>query len=227
MKTNYAGHDARYRKLRDEGAPGWDTAEGYLEHEGELAWMLAALEPRRGNRLLELGCGAGNVAGWLVERGFEVTGIDISPTAVAWATERAIPNTRFLVGDLVAGIDGEYDVVLDGHCLHCIIGDDRARMLANVRAALVPNGDFFISTMCGEITLPELRATFDPVTRCQVVDGVAYRFIGDADELLDELRTAGFEIVRSTIHRRKDDNDQDNLWALTRKKPAPRRVLGS
>jgi SAM-dependent methyltransferase len=221
MKTDYGGHDARYRQLRDQGAPGWDTAEGYREHETELAWMLAALEPRRGNRLLELGCGAGNMAGWLVARGFEVTGIDISPTAVAWATERAIPNTRFLVGDLVAGIAGEYDVVLDGHCLHCIIGDDRARMLANVRAALVPGGHFFISTMCGEITLPKLRATFDPVTRCQVVDGVAYRFIGDAGELLDELRTAGFEVVCSTIHRRKDDNDQDNLWALTRKKPTP------
>lgn len=215
MKTDYAAHDARYRLLRDRGADGWDTAEGYREREAELVWALAAIE-RTGTRLLELGCGAGNAAAWFVERGFHVTGIDISPTAIAWATERAIPNARFLVGDLVAAIDGEYDVVIDGHCLHCIIGADRARVLANIRRAIVPGGALFVSTMCGEITIPELRACFDPITRCQIVDGVAYRFIGDAGEILDELRAAGFSIVASTICPRTDENDQDHLWAVAR-----------
>ncbi len=216
MKTDYVAHDARYRRLRDEGAPGWDTADGYREREVELAWALDALELGAGARVLELGCGAGNIASSLVERGFDVTGIDISPTAIAWATERAIPRTRFVVGDVVAEIPGEYDLVIDGHCLHCIIGDDRARMLANVHRALVPGGSLFVATMCGDITIPELRACFDPVTRCQIVDGVAYRFIGEADELLDELRAAGFEIAHSTICPRKGDNDQDNLWAIAR-----------
>lgn len=216
--TNYIGHDARYRKLRDEGAPGWDTADGYRDREVELAWALAARQPTGGNRVLELGCGAGNIAGWLVERGFDVTGIDISPAAIAWATERAIPGARFIVGDLVAEIPGNYDLVIDGHCLHCIIGDDRARMLANVRGALVPGGCLFVATMCGEITLPALRACFDPGTRCQVVDGISYRFIGDAEEILGELRASGFEIVCSTICRRKDDDDQDHLWAIARKR---------
>jgi len=215
LKTDYIGHDRRYRELRDQGAAGWETDDDFREHEVELAWALAALEPV-GKRVLELGCGAGNIAGKLVERGFDVTGIDISPTAIAWATERAIPRTRFMVGDLVAEIPGEYDLVIDGHCLHCIIGDDRARMLANVRGALVPCGNFFVATMCGEITLPKLRACFDPITRCQIVDDIAYRFIGDPDEILDELRTAGFEIVCSTINRRKSDDDQDNLWAMAR-----------
>jgi SAM-dependent methyltransferase len=215
-KTDYISHDRRYRKLRDQNAPGWETDDDYRDHEIEVAWALAAFEPK-GNRVLELGCGAGNIARFLVDRGFDVTGIDISPTAIAWATERAIPNARFMVGDLVAEIPGEYDLVIDGHCLHCIIGNDRARMLANVRAALVPGGSFFVATMCGEITQPALRACFDPITRCQVVDDISYRFIGDADELLDELRTAEFDIVRSMIKRRKNDDDQDNLWAMARK----------
>jgi 2-polyprenyl-3-methyl-5-hydroxy-6-metoxy-1,4-benzoquinol methylase len=102
-KTDYIGHDRRYRELRDQGAPGWETDDELREHEVELAWALAALEPV-GKRVLELGCGAGNIARSLVERGFDVTGIDISPTAIAWATERAIPGTRFMVGDLVAEI---------------------------------------------------------------------------------------------------------------------------
>ena len=78
MKTDYVAHDARYRLLRDRGADGWDTAEGYREREAELVWALAAIE-RTGTRLLELGCGAGNAAAWFVERGFREAGIEALP----------------------------------------------------------------------------------------------------------------------------------------------------
>jgi SAM-dependent methyltransferase len=215
-KTDYAGHDARYRRLREQGAPGWDSDDGYREREAELALAFAAIDPV-GTRLLEIGCGAGNLAGWFADRGFDVTGIDISPAAIEWATERAIARARFLVGDVVAELQGTYDVIIDGHCLHCIIGDDRARLLANVHDALAPGGHFFVATMCGAITNAKLRACFDPVTRCQVVDGVAYRYIGDAVEILAELRAAGFEIVRSTVDPRTTDEDQDDLWTVVRR----------
>ena len=215
-KTDYLGHDRRYRALRDQGAPGWDTADDYREREVELQWAFDALQPFAGKRVLEIGCGAGNTAGWLVERGFEVTGIDISPTAIDWARDRAIPGTRFVVGNVVEEIADTYDLVIDSHCLHCIIGNDRARLLANVRHALAPGGRFFVSTMCGVITIPDLRACFDPLTRCQVVDGIAYRYIGDATAIIDELRHAGFETLRSSIRQRKGDDDQDNVWVMTR-----------
>jgi len=39
----------------------------------------------RGGRLLEMGCGAGNLTVWLAGQGFEVCGVDISPTAISWA----------------------------------------------------------------------------------------------------------------------------------------------
>lgn len=213
-RTNYAGHDAKYRELKAAGAPGWASEDDYRAFETEFAWGLAGLEPFAGKRVLELGCGAGNMVRWFVERGCAYTGVDISPAAIAWAKERAGAGARLTVGNIVEGIGGEYDLVVDGHCLHCIIGDDRARLLANVRAALVPGGHFFVSTMCGEVTLPALRACFDPVTRCQVVDGVAYRFIGDAEGILEELRVAKLEVVRSLIHPRTGPDDQDHLWAL-------------
>ena len=213
MKTDYLAHDARYLALRERGAAGWDTAEGYRAREPMVAWALGQLAPV-GPRLLELGCGAGNMAAWLVERGFHVTGIDISPTAIAGATEQAIAGARFVEGNIVAAIPGTYDVILDGNCLHCIVGADRARLLANVHGALAAGGSFIIATMCGEVTIPALQACFDPVTRCQIVDGVAYRYIGTADAILEELGAAGFEIVASALHERASDDDQDHLWAI-------------
>ncbi len=187
------------------------------EREVELGWALTALGPSAGKRVLELGCGAGNAAAWFAERGFAFTGIDVSPAAVAWAEERAVPGARFFVGDLTQGIAGTYDLIVDGHCLHCIIGGDRARLLAHVQGALAPGGHFFVSTMCGAVTSPALQACFDAQTRCQVVDGIARRFIGDAAEILEELRAAGFEVVRWVVDPRDDDLDQDNLWAVARR----------
>lgn len=215
MKTDYAAHDARYRELRGRGGVGWDDPGEYRAREAMITWALERFTPA-GQRLLELGCGAGNMAPFLAQRGFLVDGIDISETAVAWANERALPTARFFVGNIVTAIPGAYDVIVDGHCLHCIIGDDRARLLANVRGALAPGGRFIVATMCGAITIPALRACYDPATRCQIVNGVAYRYIGEASDIKGELRAAGFAVDAWTIRERESDDDQDDLWAVTR-----------
>jgi SAM-dependent methyltransferase len=216
VRTDYAAHDRRYRELRTAGADGWETPQDFAERTRELDWIIDALAPCEGKRVLELGCGAGNVATWLAARGLDVTGVDISPTAIDWARERAVPRTRFVVGDVVRdlGVAGPYDAVIDGHCLHCIIGDDRARVLDNVRFRLARGGVLVVATMCGEVTSPALAACFDTASRCQVVDGIARRYIGDAEAILDELRAAGYAVMRSTVLPRLDERDQDVLLAI-------------
>ena len=53
--------------------------------------------------------------------------------------------------------------------------------------------------------------------RCQVVGGIARRFIGAPEEILRELEASGFEVLRSTVDVRVSDDHQDNLWALCRR----------
>lgn len=74
--------------------------------------------------------------------------------------------------------------------------------------------------MCGAVTIPELKARFDAASRCQIVDAITRRYIGEPDALLDELRAAGFAITGSTVHARRDDDDQDHLWAIATSPPA-------
>jgi SAM-dependent methyltransferase len=225
LRTNYAGHEKAYRSLREQPErPGWDTFEG-------LARDLALLEdvlgwpgvPRRGD-LLEIGCGAGNVALHLAWKGWRVRGIDISPTAIAWARDNARSeglHVHFAVGDVLT-LDGEkdasQDLVLDGHCLHCIIGADRARVLASVQRVLRPGGAFLLRTMCNEPP-PSMaqRNGFDPATRCMVRDGVASRYIGRATDLLAELEAAGFRLLQWQVVPARDEADCDELFALAGK----------
>lgn len=220
MKTDYAGHERAYQALRARGdRPGWDVAEGLQRDLQLLDAALAWPGCPRGGTLLEIGCGAGNVALHLARRGWSVHGVDIAPTAVAWARDHAAREglaARFDVADVLTleGVaDAQFDLVLDGHCLHCIIGNDRARVLAAVRRVLRPGGALLVRTMCNQVPAP-LRPHFDAATRCLLRDGVASRYIGRAEDILRELEGAGFVVARSQVLPAAGADDADELFAL-------------
>ena len=134
-----------------------DFEEKY--QKGELPWDTNRPDPllvdfvREHNvspcRVLELGSGTGTNAVWLAENGFTVTGIDISPTAVAMARDKAqgLKNApRFEVADVLAGpiTGGPYDLVIDRGCFHVFpLPQTRAVVAERIRAALAPQGLWF------------------------------------------------------------------------------------
>jgi len=178
--------------------------------------------PKKG-RLLELGCGAGNITLWLAGKGYDVCGVDIAPTAITWAKEKArelnLP-ADFQVGnvlDLKDYHDNSFDFLLDGHCFHCIIGEDRKLFLANARRVLKPKGFFLVSTMCGEVVNKELKKQFDPQSRCLISKGTATRYIGLAEDIVDEIKGAGFHILYRQVQPRKGEEEFDTLFVHTTK----------
>lgn len=54
----------------------------------------------RGARLLELGCGTGNMSRYLCGAGYEVTGVDLSADMVRQALKKHIPGFRAFQGDM-------------------------------------------------------------------------------------------------------------------------------
>lgn len=228
MKTDYEGHDAAYQRYRQQpGRVGWDDAE-------QLATSIATLDkvirwptfPKKG-QVLELGCGAGNICFELAKYGFDVHGVDIAPTAVDWAREKSLSAGAigsFSVGnvlDLNNFSDNSFDIVLDGHCLHCIIGGDRLHFFSSALRVLRPGGTLFVRTMCNEV--PKVMVEnggFDSTTRCTMsADGCAGRYIGWSNDIIGEVIDAGFDVVQLMIEP-ADLNaaeDLDELLLLARK----------
>ncbi len=99
-------------------------------------------------RTLDLGCGAGNYAIFLAERGFDVTGIDISPTAIKIARENATKREShcdFIVGDILNSLDkveDTFDFAYDWEVLHHIFPENRKRYVENVHNLLNPDGKY-------------------------------------------------------------------------------------
>lgn len=115
---------------------------------------LLQLHPPR--RVLDLPCGQGRHAIELARRGYEVTGVDLSPYMLGVARERAEATdvrVRWLAGDMREALPGEtFDVVLN---LFTSFGyfDDEADDRRVVRAAasmLPPGGRFLLEVINGQ-----------------------------------------------------------------------------
>jgi SAM-dependent methyltransferase len=209
LKTHYVGHDEIYQQRLGDGAVGWDgEADDYIDRFRELDGILSDGRAPTAGRLLELGCGCGNMGLWWAAKGYTVRGIDIAPTAVELAQQRAAASSldvAFHCGNVVnlePFDDNDFDVVYDSHLIHCIIGDDRPTLFGNVRRVLKPGGWFLVSTMvCSEKTL-ELQG-FDPETGYTFRDfhgeALATRYIGKEADLLAEVESHGFTILHSEI----------------------------
>lgn len=120
--------DQAYRGGRK---PGWDI--GRPARDLVQAVEGGILKPCR---VVELGCGSGTNAIYLAQKGFDVTALDIAPTAIAIAGEKAKKagvRVRFLLADVLAPppLDA-FDLIFDRGCYHGIRGSQAARYVQAV-----------------------------------------------------------------------------------------------
>ena len=114
--------DSAYRS----GRPAWDT--GRPSSELVQAVAEGTLKPCR---VVELGCGTGTNAIFLASKGFDVTAIDVAPTALRLAEEKARKaevRVRWLLADVLSPPKLEpFDLVYDRGCYHGVRQQNAAR----------------------------------------------------------------------------------------------------
>ncbi len=99
-------------------------------------------------KTIDFGCGAGNYAIYLASVGFDVTGIDISPSAIQTAKENAKKKRvkcNFLVADVLGDLDEvkqTFDFAYDWELLHHTYPEKRKKYVENVYRILNPGGNY-------------------------------------------------------------------------------------
>lgn len=102
--------------------------------------LVDALDVRAGQRVLELGCGTGQVTARLLAAGANVVAVDALPEMLARAHSRAA-GAAFVEGDVLdVDVDGDYDRVVLSFLLHNFDAAGRVRLLRRASIALVPGG---------------------------------------------------------------------------------------
>jgi predicted TPR repeat methyltransferase len=89
------------RTAYDALAPGYDTLTAGHDHAGWTAILerLAKAAGLEGRRLLDVGCGTGNVMLPMLERGYTAAGVDVSPAMLAEADRKTGGRARLEVAD--------------------------------------------------------------------------------------------------------------------------------
>ena len=161
----------RWNARYETGDLPWDTGR----HDRDLAAVVADT-PVRPCRALEVGCGTGTNAIWLAARGFDVTAVDVSSTAVAQATEKAAKagiTVQFAEVDVVHGglPDGPFGFVFDRGCFHSVDGPAERTAFARQVADCLESGGLWFS-MIGSTDAPPRETGPPQLSAAEIAEAV-------------------------------------------------------
>jgi len=180
------GHDALL--------PLYDAAQGLLGIPRMHRRLLDLADLRPGDRVLEVGCGTGNLT-LLTKRmhpKIEVVGLDPDPLALTRARRKAGPDApvRFDQGygqDLPYP-DASFDHVLSAFMFHHLGAEAKAQTLREVSRVLRTGGALHLVDFGGRVT-----AADGPMGRLQLRMAPLRDNIGD--EIPTRMRSSGFEDI--------------------------------
>jgi trans-aconitate methyltransferase len=115
---------------------------------GVLDW----LAPQPGERILDLGCGDGQLTAKIAASGAEVVGVDASPAMVEAALARGL-DARICNAESLP-FSAEFDAVFSNAALHWVQNQDA--MIAGVKRSLKPGGRF-VAEMGGHGNIAAIR----------------------------------------------------------------------
>ncbi|HEY0761301.1 MAG TPA: class I SAM-dependent methyltransferase [Pyrinomonadaceae bacterium] len=151
--------------------------------------------------ICDLGCGNGHISGRLAKLGFEVKGVDASPSGIAIA-RRAYPNAEFVEALIDRELNvGQFDLVVSSDVIeHMYRPSD---LLEAARAQLKPGGQFLLGTPYhGYLKNLVLAATGKMDSHFSVLhDGGHIKFFS-VKTLSSLLRQHGFEDLSFTFYGR-------------------------
>jgi 2-polyprenyl-3-methyl-5-hydroxy-6-metoxy-1,4-benzoquinol methylase len=241
----YESHEDAYRKVKEDNISSWDEfkkASESFENFCMKEYLVTALDkikPISNARVLEIGCGTGPISCFLAQQGYKVDGFDVSQTAIEIAQTNAKArglDIHFSVDDICSISKTRsdiYDIIIDGHCMHCITYDsDRHAALTNVFKLLKKGGYFIIETMSIEDSAKwshNGRVDEQGIVWCEVKEDFPYdkvkfedkywictRRIMSPSDLENELKQTGFLIEHIEIIKDEKLNMAD-FRAICRK----------
>ena len=194
----------------------WDASDyarvgRFVADLGEAA--LDLLDPKLGERILDVGCGDGALTRKIVSRGADVVGVDNSPELVSAA--QAIGLEVHLLDAADMNFDREFDAAFSNAALHWML--DRDRVAQAVFRAL-KNGGRFAGEMGGEGNLAQLREALDAelVARGFPPPLESSNWYPSVEEFAAVYEAAGFsEIDARLIERPTPMPDGIGQWVTT------------
>lgn len=137
--------DDIYKSYKTRGEI-WATLDGkidpyFLDFLGTHSFPTASV--------LDIGCGEGKYLAALQSLGWDVHGVDSSPTAVAMAKIRLNKNEEIKIGDMLTlgHVDTTYGLIMSINAIHHGRKEDVMSLLGRLSDMLLPGGWLFFTVL--------------------------------------------------------------------------------
>lgn len=204
-KTNrayYEAYDDRYRQVHGESLRWFSEETSPIVREIFSEFHISST-----HEILEIGCGEGRDAAFLLEQGFQVLATDISQEAVNFC-RRIYPEKadNFQVLNCITdSLEQKFDAIYAVAVVHMLVLDkDRDAFYRFIRHHLKPDGIALICTM-GDGSFErqsDISTAFDLQERVHEASGKILRIAGTSCRMVSfatleqELAKNGLDIIR-------------------------------
>ena len=114
--------------------------------------QLIDMLPTGSSKVLEVGCGPGNITRYLLSKRpeLQITGIDVAPNMIELAKLNC-PNANFETMDCrdISSIEEHFDAIVSGFCIPYLSSNDCKKFLIDSTNLLNPKGLIYLSFVAG------------------------------------------------------------------------------
>ena len=168
--------------------PPWDIGT----HQPAMAALLAKYPPI--NPVLDVGCGSGDLAIYLAQRGHHVVGIDFVESAITIAQSKIgslPPETAQLLNFQVADalkpslLQKKFGAVVDSGFYHLFNSNQCDQLIDEIALTLLPHGHYYLHEFAIEFPVPNMP-------RQITADELQARFTADKGWRIREIQSVEF-----------------------------------
>lgn len=201
---NYTSEEKRKIVKDDYNAIADTYAKCYSEIEYCKAYIDEFIASLAGKKVLDIGCGAGQITDYLTQRGIGTIGIDFSEELLKIAKQN-FPNSKFILADICDyEQENQVDGIITKDVLFHLSDENLIQVLQKFRRMLKPNGN-----LCIIMDMPKEAGEQIFVEELDDKNQIYYNYL-TPEKLKDLLEKTGFNI--ENIHLVKE-NDNASSYA--------------
>lgn len=165
-------------------------------------------------KLLEIGCGPGNITKYLLSKrpDLNILGIDIAPNMIELAKKNN-PTASFAIMDSrhISNLETKYDGIVCGFCLPYLSHTDSEIFIADCYNLLLENGYLYLSFVEGNPNKSGFQVGSS--------GDRTYFYFYNLDDLTEQLKKNNFELIKVfKVNYKNTENKKDIHTILTAKK---------
>jgi SAM-dependent methyltransferase len=192
----------------------------HLDLYNETYDLVCELLPIKNAKILELGCGPGNITKYILSKrpDFNIYGLDSAPNMIELAVKNN-PTANFHVMDCreIHEIKDSFDGVVCGFIVPYLSPLEAEKLVADVNQLLENNGLFYLSFVEGDA----LKSGFKTTS----TGDRSYFFYHEMDEIFKHLIQSSFEILKvfNVDYKISENEFETHTIIMSRKKSASKK----